>query len=168
MTNLISDVCLSKATSSFAARILCMWTLSSFDNPSDIGTIDMILMDHQNSKIQASIKGSAVIEIFNDKLMEGEVYRFSGLAVSDIIGLLFGQPQLTHYGKGKTKILNIDLLIDGHKMECALFGEYADEFNTLLHNDTSPSQVVVINMAVLSFSFVRSSESHDKGSQLNL
>lgn len=36
-------------------------------------------------------------------------------------------------------------------MECALFGEYADEFNTLLHNDTSPSQVVVINMARVKF-----------------
>ncbi|XP_057416703.1 uncharacterized protein LOC130711200 [Lotus japonicus] len=121
MTDLISDVCLSKSTSSFAARILRMWTLPSFDNPSDIGTIDIVLMDHQSSKIQASIKGSAVIEIFNGKLMEGEVYQFSGLAVSDIIGLLSGQPRLTHYGKGKTKILNIDLLIDGHKMECALF-----------------------------------------------
>ncbi|XP_057432787.1 uncharacterized protein LOC130725586 [Lotus japonicus] len=83
--------------------------------------------------------------------MEGEVYQFSGLAVSDIIGLLSGQPRLTHYGKEKTKILNIDMLIDGHKMECALFGEYADEFNTLLHNDTSLRQVVVINMARVKF-----------------
>ncbi|KAL2922158.1 Replication protein A 70 kDa DNA-binding subunit C [Bienertia sinuspersici] len=69
--NLISEITPTRETWSIKVRIIRLWRVPSFENPSEEYSIEMILMDEKGSKISASFKKSFV-DMFSPLLMENE------------------------------------------------------------------------------------------------
>ncbi|XP_021742772.1 replication protein A 70 kDa DNA-binding subunit C-like [Chenopodium quinoa] len=73
---LIQNINSSNENITIQARVIYLWTIPSFNNANDVHSLEMVLLDEQGGKIQASVKKSLLV-IFQTKLAEGQVYNIS-------------------------------------------------------------------------------------------
>ncbi|KAL2930056.1 Replication protein A 70 kDa DNA-binding subunit C, partial [Bienertia sinuspersici] len=94
----VADICPKKEKWIIQARIIRLWTVPSFNDPTENFSIDMVLLDSkvkkiihvdwliflyllfQGGKIQATVKKS-LISTFQLKLNEGNLYTISNFGV---------------------------------------------------------------------------------------
>ncbi|XP_021860653.2 replication protein A 70 kDa DNA-binding subunit C-like [Spinacia oleracea] len=67
------------------ARIIRLWTVHAFNNPSETNAIEMVLLDAEGGKIQASIKKSFISK-WQNVFLEGQAYNISYFGVGKNAG----------------------------------------------------------------------------------
>ncbi|GJY45353.1 ATP-dependent DNA helicase PIF1-like protein [Tanacetum coccineum] len=63
-------------------RVIRLWKLPDFSNPLVTYSLDMVLMDEEGTKIQATVKKSLVSD-FDSQLEQGQCYCLSDFGVTD-------------------------------------------------------------------------------------
>ncbi|KAK2391764.1 replication factor A protein [Trifolium repens] len=76
----IADIHLGGENIRINVRVLRLWKVPTFLNPSENGSIEMVLVDDKGGKIHATIK-KQLIYMFENKIEEGNTYDISGFAV---------------------------------------------------------------------------------------
>ncbi|XP_056691690.1 replication protein A 70 kDa DNA-binding subunit C-like [Spinacia oleracea] len=67
------------------ARVIRLWTVPAFNNPSETNAIEMVLLDAEGGKIQASIKKSFISK-WRNVFLEGQAYNISYFGVGKNAG----------------------------------------------------------------------------------
>ncbi|GAU27768.1 hypothetical protein TSUD_215790 [Trifolium subterraneum] len=78
-----TDVCeidVGKEDLCIKVRVICMWKVPQFSNPSEFSSLEMVLMDEKHGKIHASVRRH-LIYMFEGKLEEDKVYEISGFSI---------------------------------------------------------------------------------------
>ncbi|WJX38287.1 hypothetical protein P8452_25966 [Trifolium repens] len=76
----IADIHPDKEDIRINVRVLRLWKVPTFLNPSENGSIEMVLVDDKGGKIHATIK-KQLIYMFERKIEEGNTYDISSFAV---------------------------------------------------------------------------------------
>ncbi|WJX48939.1 hypothetical protein P8452_35436 [Trifolium repens] len=126
----------------------------------------MVLIDEKGGKIHASIR-KQLMYMYESKLKEGQGAGISDFGLTftnideicahthdyeylvDVIGVLTGMSAEREYVRdGKiTKMIIVELTDHSDKCECALFGDYVDEFNKKIGKSVVGLPIVVIQYA---------------------
>ncbi|WJX74389.1 hypothetical protein P8452_58156 [Trifolium repens] len=159
----------------FNVRVIRLWTVYSITEPDHLDSLEMVLIDVKGTKIHASIAHNLLF-LFRHQIYEGNVYKMSDLMVapeSDKIGLSLSTIRdVCGYGPdheflvdvaglvtrrsaerecirdGKpTKEVVLKIIDNSGECECALFGSYVDEFQSLIDRSGGGLPVVVIQFA---------------------
>ncbi|KAL2893427.1 Replication protein A 70 kDa DNA-binding subunit B, partial [Bienertia sinuspersici] len=69
----VSDINPSKESWRIVVSVTHLWHVPSYNNPSELQNIELVLMDEKGDKIHASIKRSMIMT-YQDLLNEGESY----------------------------------------------------------------------------------------------
>ncbi|KAK2447704.1 replication protein A 70 kDa DNA-binding subunit [Trifolium repens] len=72
----LADILAGKENVRIRVRIVRLWKVPSFVNPSDSISLEMVLVDENGGKIHASVR-KQLIYMFESKLEEGHVYDMS-------------------------------------------------------------------------------------------
>ncbi|XP_058760711.1 uncharacterized protein LOC131634046 [Vicia villosa] len=132
--------------------------------------MEMVLMDEKGFKIQASVR-KALLPRFENKIHEGIVYNFQYFGVAantrgyrttkiqfklnlhsstvvteiDVVAILsvVGHERVYERNGVTTKFKVIELLSDGMKLDCTLFGPYVDELDAYLKSGNTDTIVVL-------------------------
>ncbi|WJX66776.1 hypothetical protein P8452_51297 [Trifolium repens] len=81
----IADIFPLKESVSIKVRVLRMWKVPAFLNPSIPSSIEMVLIDQKGGKIHASIR-KQLIHVFEAKIEEGMVYEMSHFSIFPQLG----------------------------------------------------------------------------------
>ncbi|KAL2895919.1 Germin-like protein 9-1 [Bienertia sinuspersici] len=84
-TDYISDINPGKDSWRIVVKVIRLWHVPSYIDPSEVQSIEMVLIDQKGDKIQASIK-RAMIKKFRSLLNEGVSYTMSTFVVGQNIG----------------------------------------------------------------------------------
>ncbi|MCH80240.1 replication factor A protein [Trifolium medium] len=76
----IADVVPGKENARIRARVIRLWKVPAFLNPSESSSIEMVLIDDKGGKIHATIR-KQLIHVFDSQLEEGQVYEMSNFSV---------------------------------------------------------------------------------------
>ncbi|XP_045797524.1 replication protein A 70 kDa DNA-binding subunit-like [Trifolium pratense] len=76
----VSEILPNKDCVRIKVRVLRIWKTSSFLNPSEVNSIEMVLVDEKGGKIHASIR-KQFLYMFESKIEEGQVYQMSYFSV---------------------------------------------------------------------------------------
>ncbi|PNX85493.1 replication factor A protein, partial [Trifolium pratense] len=76
----VSEILPNKDCVRIKVRVLRIWKTSSFLNPSDVNSIEMVLVDEKGGKIHASVR-KQFLYMFESKIEEGQVYQMSYFSV---------------------------------------------------------------------------------------
>ncbi|KAK2415843.1 replication protein A 70 kDa DNA-binding subunit C [Trifolium repens] len=76
----IADLSPGKENASINVRVLRLWKVPAFLNPSQTGTMEMVLVDHKGAKIHATIR-KGLVSMFDSKIEEGQVYNMSYFSI---------------------------------------------------------------------------------------
>ncbi|KAK2416233.1 replication factor A protein [Trifolium repens] len=76
----IADIHPGKENIRINVRVLRLWKVPTFLNPSENGSMEMVLVDDQGGKIHASVK-KQLIYMFESKIEDGKIYDLSCFAV---------------------------------------------------------------------------------------
>ncbi|KAK2454097.1 replication protein A 70 kDa DNA-binding subunit C [Trifolium repens] len=90
----LADILPNQGSIRIKVRVLRLWKIPSFLNPSEISSIEMVLIDDKGAKIHASIK-KQLLYMFDSKIVEGEAYQMSCFAVAPEVG--YYRPTLHPY-----------------------------------------------------------------------
>ncbi|GAU23972.1 hypothetical protein TSUD_327730 [Trifolium subterraneum] len=156
----VADIDAGKEDLRIKVRVICMWKVPQFSNPSEFSSLEMVLIDEMLSHfaIAPSVGGyrptlhpyKLIFEMETRvQLCEGPDIRSFGFSfidldvlssydadfgfLSDVIGVLTGvssEREYVHDGK-MIKMIVLELTDPSAKCECALFGDYVDEFQRL-------------------------------------
>ncbi|KAL2924265.1 Replication protein A 70 kDa DNA-binding subunit B, partial [Bienertia sinuspersici] len=99
--NYVSDINPSKESWRIVVRVTNLWHVPSYNNPSELQSIELVLMDENGDKIQALIKRSMIMK-YRHLLNEGESYTLMTFGV----GLNSGDYKPTSHAY-KINFLNI-------------------------------------------------------------
>ncbi|WJX60744.1 hypothetical protein P8452_45916 [Trifolium repens] len=129
-------------------RVLRLWKIPSFLNPSEISSIEMVLIDDKGAKIHASIK-KQLLYMFDSKIVEVCSHTHDYEFLVDVIGLMTGISAEREYIRdGKiTKMVIVELTDASGKCECALFGDYVTELNKKMGKAGEGLPVIVVQFA---------------------
>ncbi|KAK2362598.1 replication protein A 70 kDa DNA-binding subunit C [Trifolium repens] len=162
--DVVADIHPGKENMRINVRVLRLWKVPTFLNPSENGSIEMVLVDENGGKIHATIK-KQLIYMFQTKIEEGKTYDISWFAVYpqsdvcahthdyeflvDVIGYMTGLPAEREYIRdGKiTKMVIAELTDHSGKCEIALFGDYADDLTKKMGKLSGGLPVVVVQFA---------------------
>ncbi|KAK2413753.1 replication protein A 70 kDa DNA-binding subunit C [Trifolium repens] len=153
-------------------RVLRLWKVPTFLNPSEIGSIEMVLLDDKGGKIHATVKKHTLhpyIIVFQlktkVKLSEGSSIDPYGLTVTnisdvcahthdyeflvDVIGYLTGLSAEREYIRdGRiTRMVVAEITDHSGKCEIALFGKYADDLTKKMDKLSGGLPIVVAQFA---------------------
>ncbi|XP_056686315.1 uncharacterized protein [Spinacia oleracea] len=67
------------------ARVIRLWSVHAFNNPSETNAIEMVLLDAEGGKIQASIKKSFISK-WRNVFLKGQAYNISYFGVGKNAG----------------------------------------------------------------------------------
>ncbi|KAL2936052.1 Germin-like protein 9-1 [Bienertia sinuspersici] len=84
-TDYISDINPSKDSWRIVVKVIRLWHVPSYIDPSEVQSIEMVLIDEKGDKIQVSLK-RAMIKKFRSLLNEGVSYTMSTFGVGQNIG----------------------------------------------------------------------------------
>ncbi|KAK2399839.1 replication factor A protein [Trifolium repens] len=134
----IADLSPGKENASINVRVLRIWKVAAFLNPSQTGTMEMVLVDHKSAKIHATVR--KVCSHTHD-------YEF----LVDVIGLMTGISAEREYIRdGKlTKMVIVELTDHSGKCECALFGDYVDDLSKKMGKSSSALCCLIADTASL-------------------
>ncbi|KAK2388831.1 replication protein A 70 kDa DNA-binding subunit C [Trifolium repens] len=175
----VADIASGKDNFSIRVRVVRLWKVPAFLNPSEYSSLEMVLIDEKGGKIQASIRKQLIglyrttlhpykiIFLLRTKLTPSDGAGISefGLAFTkideicahtqdyeylvDVIAVFTGMSAEREYVRdGKiTKMLIVELTDYSGKCECALFGDYVDEFSKKIGKSAGGLPIVVIQFA---------------------
>ncbi|GAU17550.1 hypothetical protein TSUD_340940 [Trifolium subterraneum] len=92
--NDIADIDAGKEDLRIKARVIRMWKVPAFSNPSEFSSLEVILVDEKCGKIHATV-GRQLIYMFEGKLEESKVYEIYGFSIFPQTG--FYRPTLHPY-----------------------------------------------------------------------
>nr|GEV25532.1 hypothetical protein [Tanacetum cinerariifolium] len=118
----ISDLNAVRDNIILRVRIIRLWMQALRTNPNVIN-MELIIMDEQGAKMHATVR-MKLVSMFKQQLNE------------DVIGQVIESPELDNYGgngkQGKKKPLKL-MDLEGTKLNCMLWGDYADQFTEALN-----------------------------------
>ncbi|GAU29146.1 hypothetical protein TSUD_59130 [Trifolium subterraneum] len=128
----IDEINSDRATWNFRAKITRLWKVSDFNRTNVPFSIEMVLMD--------SLGGIGFMQIVRSPFNFVPISEVVGGSYDtdflvDVIGFLtsVGQErEITNQNGTSTKLNVIALEVNGHKLQCTLFGQYVDELNTFI------------------------------------
>ncbi|WJX89057.1 hypothetical protein P8452_71081 [Trifolium repens] len=83
----IISVSADSANGVYEVRVLRKWKVPDQSAPGTITSVDMVLIDRNGHKIQATVP-SSLLSVFDDQIVEGRVYRMSCFTVKHNLGVL--------------------------------------------------------------------------------
>ncbi|KAK2457830.1 replication protein A 70 kDa DNA-binding subunit E [Trifolium repens] len=155
----IEEVNSDRATWNCKAKIIRLWELSDFNRNTIPFSIEMVLMDADGAKIHATFT-SIVQRLCNQDIVKSP-FNFTPIAeiingsydtdfLVDVIGFLTGvgcEREITNQNGVTSKLNVIELEVDGHKIQCSLFGAYVDLLNGFLGAGDVQNVVVILQFA---------------------
>ncbi|KAK2397627.1 replication protein A 70 kDa DNA-binding subunit C [Trifolium repens] len=126
-------------------RVLRLWKVSAFLNPSETSSIEMVLVDEKGGKIHTTIRKQMLLTSLAEVCGHSHDYEF----LVDVIGLMTGVSAEREYiGDGKvTKMVVVELADASGKCDCALFGDYVGELKKKMGKAGEGLPVVLIQFA---------------------
>ncbi|KAJ1377589.1 hypothetical protein SESBI_48730 [Sesbania bispinosa] len=174
----VKNIYRGKETWRLKVRVVRMWVICAKENPSNVFSVEMVLVDAEGGRFQASIR-KAMLKKFMGNVVKGAVYKMSFFGVIDNLGtyratthdykLLF-QPRtkvypcenfmvvLTAVSEEKQyekfnrtiRVLELELTDDKGVVRCSLFGHFIDLMKDYLKNRSIDElDIVVIQFARL-------------------
>ncbi|KAJ1413287.1 hypothetical protein SESBI_19834 [Sesbania bispinosa] len=137
MYDLVKDVFLCTQTWRLKVRIVKIWEMCPIDQPANPFAIEMVMMDIEGAKIQATIR-KPMIRKFRGSVLEGHAYKMAFFGVvrnTDMMGLL------TAASSEKSGRMTRG------KINCTFFGDYVDVVNGYLARESKELPVVVVQYA---------------------
>ncbi|PNY06911.1 replication factor A protein [Trifolium pratense] len=109
----VVDLVPGKDSIRIKVRVLRLWKVSAFLNPSETSSIEMVLVDEKGGKIHASIK-KQFLYMFQSKIEEGEVYKMSYFSVDPQIDSDIGEYALSliSLAEVRSHVIDYEFLVD--------------------------------------------------------
>ncbi|XP_045831134.1 uncharacterized protein LOC123922461 [Trifolium pratense] len=109
----VVDLVPGKDSIRIKVRVLRLWKVSAFLNPSETSSIEMVLVDEKGGKIHASIK-KQFLYMFQSKIEEGEVYKMSYFSVNPQIDSDIGEYALSliSLAEVRSHVIDYEFLVD--------------------------------------------------------
>ncbi|KAL2904231.1 Replication protein A 70 kDa DNA-binding subunit C, partial [Bienertia sinuspersici] len=126
--NYVSDINPSKESWKIIVRVTHLWHVPSYNNPSELQSIELVLMDEKGDKIQASIKRSMIMT-YRNLLNEGESYTLMTFGV----GLNSGDYKPTSHAY-KINFLNITKVEVNRDASIPLYGFKFASYGDIISN----------------------------------
>ncbi|KAK2414171.1 replication protein A 70 kDa DNA-binding subunit C [Trifolium repens] len=149
----VADISSGKDNFCIRVRVVRLWKVPAFLNPSEYSSLEMVLIDEKGGKIHASIRRQ-LMYMYETKLKEGQDFQLCYFSskwsyLVDVIGVVTGMSAEREYVRdGKiTKMIIVELTDHSGKCECALFGDYVDELNKKIGKSAVGLPIVVIQFA---------------------
>ncbi|PWA44341.1 nucleic acid-binding, OB-fold protein [Artemisia annua] len=171
----INDLSAVKDNITLRVRVLRSWTQEIFNKPH-VKNLEMILMDENNTKMQATCR-MANVNQFNHKLVEGAAVKLERYSLGEIqlkyrmvnnaLRLSFLSNTLCEpctdftgsmYGfdfRGYKSITDLQMEEDGqfgNELNCTLWGVFAQQFNDFLETTVDHGKIMI----VLSLAMIKS------------
>ncbi|XP_061349072.1 uncharacterized protein LOC133294434 [Gastrolobium bilobum] len=153
----IKDLNPSKEEWRIKVRVIRTWNVANFQRKILDDNLDMVLLDEKGGRIHATVKGTlnvhATIPANGFSFVDFDVIERESADspyLVDVIGLLSGIGDIReHVVSGrKTKMVVLELDdLRGHKLECTLWEQHVDKVQSLLENNDSPQNVVIVQLA---------------------
>ncbi|KAJ1388935.1 hypothetical protein SESBI_38687 [Sesbania bispinosa] len=173
----IKDIKEGRQALRLKVRVVRVWEVCQRDNPSNVFSLEMVLLDADGDRIQASIR-KAMIRKFRNSIVEGVVYRMIYFSILennfipkfgiqaktseelretngksdymfDFIGLLTAVGEEKEFTKfGRPiRVLEIELKDDKGVMRCSLFGHFIEIMKDFIANGVEDLGILVIQFA---------------------
>ncbi|KAJ1389235.1 Nucleic acid-binding, OB-fold [Sesbania bispinosa] len=81
----VKNIYRGKETWRLKVRVVRMWVICAKENPSNVFSVEMVLVDAEGGRIQASIR-KAMLKKFMGNVVEGDVYKMTFFGVIDNLG----------------------------------------------------------------------------------
>ncbi|XP_057430574.1 uncharacterized protein LOC130723514 isoform X2 [Lotus japonicus] len=146
-------------------RVVRLWIADSYTGDNKPVSMELILVDQYGGKIQASIRkilfrkwaeviveGNIIIPRWGFTLKDSEAVNGDVVQpeyLVDVLGLLTAASELRTYIKDgiSTRMLLIEISDEKGKVECALFGDYADIVSDFIAANANEKPVIVFQLA---------------------
>ncbi|XP_071700658.1 uncharacterized protein [Rutidosis leptorrhynchoides] len=136
-------------------KVFVKWTQSYFNNPKEIASHDMILIDQEGNKIVATVKKYMYENTFSQTVLEGKYLRIENFGVQPYKG---SYKLVDHGFKNKKEKVeedveqkSIDFImcdVSGKHVKCTVWGEHADQVTAYVRahlNDETPRVIMIHN-----------------------
>ncbi|CAI9264161.1 unnamed protein product [Lactuca saligna] len=166
----VAEINASKESWNIRVKVVMLWKPTYVNNPNMVTSLDMILIDQEGSRIQATIKKN-LIPVFESLFDEGAVreiidpYHFISFpdllarnfdtrVAFDFLGeVVSSDPMrvIVEYGREKRLMNLVAQDLSGTRIAVALWGSFAMKLNTYIsqhNNDTAPV-IILLHLAKL-------------------
>ncbi|KAJ1382102.1 Nucleic acid-binding, OB-fold [Sesbania bispinosa] len=132
-------------------RVIRIWELCQPSNPSNVWSIEMVFLDAEGGRIQASIR-KPMIKKFKNFVVEGGVYKMTYFGVTDnddFIGVLkaVGEEKVFKKIGRDIRVLELELMDDKGSIKCSSFGHFIDIMKSFLVGGVEELGILVIQFA---------------------